>query len=100
MMFEIGHRVVCVKDNPEPDEPAPFLAIGTIYTVSGFEDWEGEIMLLLAEMAIHNVPHWSQGYAQECFRPVVENKTDISVFTAILKPEKTPALALQESKTP
>lgn len=89
MSFRVGQKVVCVDDAPslgrewfgyEPKE-------GAVYTIAGFShgrygDYQ---VLVLVEL---NHP-W--GYRASRFRPVAERKTDISIFTAMLK--EAPALA-------
>jgi hypothetical protein len=89
MMFRIGQKVVCIDDSIEHDEPGPHTVKGRIYTISSMPLWENEPTLLFEELPPHWDPNWSTGYNPECFRPIVE--TDISVFTAMLKPVKVEA---------
>jgi hypothetical protein len=93
-MFHIGQRVVCIHDVASP--PAnefPNLPIkGSIYTVRGFVSPDGECErtpgMLLEEFA--NPPwEYKEGVFEPSFhpyhfRPLVQNKTDISVFTRML----------------
>lgn len=90
-MFRIGQKVVCVDDKEA--HPSTILSGGSptglvkgqIYTVTktGIEhplDLTGTPCITLAEMP----SPW--GYRQTRFRPLVEKKTDISVFKALLNP--------------
>ena len=87
MTFRIGQKVVCIYDWVYPDEPGPYVIKGNIYTVSGFGDWYGDLTIYFAEMPVYKSPDgWSDGYDPAYFRPVVEKKTDISIFTALLNP--------------
>lgn len=91
MHFRVGQKVVCVDASPSAvfrrwcgDVPVK----GQVYTVRGIRVsthpmWTGALLLLLAE--IKNVTTDGDGYRAFRFRPVVERKTDISVFTAMLK---------------
>ena len=96
MSFSIGQKVICVARHPEWEangvENIP--EVGKIYTVRALGQTEG---ILLEE--IHNdpppdysmefltgevVPPTEDEFWQCRFRPVVERKTDISLFRKIL----------------
>ena len=88
-MFRVGQKVVCVDDELEPGcirwgGVAPVK--GQVYTVSGFgKALRGdELCLRLFELS---TPAWC--YLAHRFRPIVERKTDISIFTAML--DRVPA---------
>jgi hypothetical protein len=91
-MFWIGQKVVCVDDRGlaaalHQDEVGPL--VGDIYTVRGLICVNGQHGVKLFEIV--NPPHQYWGETRECafyarrFRPVVEKKTDISVFEEILQ---------------
>lgn len=90
-MFRVGQKVVCVDAMPKPTNSLGMhgLAEKMIYTIrriSGGSVWLEEILRpsgwavcrLFAECP----------YDARRFRPLVERKTDISVFTALLNPTK------------
>lgn len=82
-MFHVGQKVVCVDASSH--ERASNLQEGAVYTVTGVTDFYGKPAIRLAEAAHfsgNNLPFWSFR-----FRPVVEKKTDISVFEEILRRE-------------
>jgi hypothetical protein len=92
-MFRVGQKIVCVDsrsgsgrwtDNDGPVE-------GSIYTVRRcFVDGDGDAILHLAEIArgpVARMRHGDNaGYSATRFRPIVERKTDISIFTKMLTP--------------
>lgn len=89
MSFRVGQKVVCVDDSATPgrkwmhgDKPT----VGKIYEVMGFEiDYrDGKLCLI-----VDAFPHW--GFKAWRFRPIVERKTDIEIFTSMLKPSKVEA---------
>jgi hypothetical protein len=88
--FRIGQKVVCIDANGKlyPDKPYP--KQGGIYTVRAIF-FDPIAILLLAE--IKNEPlncccrcrqRHEPGYQASRFRPLVERKTDISIFVNIL----------------
>ncbi len=93
-MFHIGQRVVCIRDvgcplgNEFPNVPIK----GGIYTVRGFVSpdvgYERTPGMLLEEVV--NPPwEYKEGVFEPSFhpyhfRPLVQHKTDISVFTRML----------------
>lgn len=98
-MFHVGQKVVCVNALGTDSEGIKELSRGAIYTVR----WHG----------IHGVPYFKPTYCvrvegivrfddwaplnQDCpfrasrFRPVIERRTSIEIFTAMLKPSKVEA---------
>lgn len=98
MTFRIGQKVVCVAKplGGYGDENVP--CVGRIYTIRGFEferpTGVERVGLLFEE--IRNEPHHYTGYARPTeatfpaskFKPLVERKTDISIFTRMLNPSK------------
>lgn len=103
MAFHVGQKVVCVDaDSPVPGE-APDSVWGTgeavvtgqTYTVRRFYLRKGHPTLWLDEVCRNpsSVVHWGVdvGYGAWRFRPVIERKTDISIFTAMLTPNRVNA---------
>lgn len=87
-MFCSGQRVECIDD---AGQPSPLLRAGKTYTVLRMHDRQARNLdgtrgpgLLLHEVA---PPFPYSAFDARRFRPVVEKKTDISVFTEILKRE-------------
>lgn len=83
MAFRVGMKVVCVSDGwslVAGPEAATEVSKGDVLTVRGILDRGDKCFLHFYEV-IH-------GYSAECFRPIVEPKTDISIFTAMLTPKK------------
>lgn len=91
MTFHIGQKVVCVDDVEQRcakgDSP---VKKGSIYTVREYYDFFGLRAIRIEEIMNAN----DRGYHASRFRPIVERKTDISVFTEILRKatKKIPAL--------
>jgi hypothetical protein len=105
MTFRVGQKVVCVDDRSNL-WTAPWIKRGCIYEISGFTagthdplglfpDNSSDILLVGIEKP--------GGFAAERFRPIVERKTDISVFTEILrkasKPARAPAVTSPQDQT-
>jgi hypothetical protein len=100
MAFHVGQRVVCVSDKlgGSWDAILPGIAVGgldglrrgSIYTVASVEYVYSLEVLVLAEINRKQVKKKShinaRGFASSRFRPVVERKTDISIFEALLNP--------------
>lgn len=95
-MFAPGQRVVCVDASPTYlGRPVP-LRKGAVYTIAaiGEEDFYGVLGLYLVEIAAGSDGKHLDAFRHTRFRPAVERKTDISVFTAMLKPVREPVAAL------
>ena len=98
-MFYVGQKVVCVKDDALPfsrsDLPIAVKA-GSIYTIRNIDDESAAIDgipgLWLQEIVHPPKMTWlgvrEVSYCASRFRPVVERKTDISIFTEMLKPKE------------
>lgn len=85
-MFYVGQKVVCVDNGPlETGLAATSLSKGRIYTVTkcGAAP-NGGAAVWVAE-ATARYPGY--GFLPHRFRPVVERKTDISIFTDMLTPK-------------
>lgn len=94
-MFRVGQKVVCIYHRPEHMRRADAIypEKGGVYTVRGHcPGTDGKERIYLCEIV--NVPmqcklgtlEW--GYLASAFRPAVERKTDISIFTAMLTPKR------------
>lgn len=92
MTFHVGQKVVCL--------PAPWMLIPVppwvcpevwnIYTLREILPWPNTLgsscrLLEIKNEMIHN---FEPAFSIQYFRPLVEKKTDISVFTAMLTPNK------------
>jgi hypothetical protein len=102
MAFRVGQKVVCVNDeynHPNwsniPNRPVA----ASIYTVRqiifGWYDDDREHAAILLDEIKNPVEQWyGEVNPSECpfaafrFRPVVERKTDISIFTKMLTDER------------
>lgn len=97
MAFYVGQRVVCVDNTLAPGvvirsgETIPQLEV--VYRIREIIEWHGKARLRLVDI-VNPKCRYARGFAEEAmfaarkFRPVVEPKTDISIFTAMLKPKK------------
>ncbi|TAL43816.1 MAG: hypothetical protein EPN91_05525 [Salinibacterium sp.] len=89
-MFYVGQKVVCVDA-----EGAPMLRLREIYTVSGVDNypdyWRGKWIEFGIWLVEAQPVSEFRSFAYKRFRPLVERKTDISMFTAILDKAKVPA---------
>ena len=94
-MFRVGQKVVCVDDdfinkNLCAEIPPNLPCLNTVYTVREIiNDW-GREFLRLCEItnAVAAGIGVEPAFSIKRFRPVVERKTDISIFTAMLNPSK------------
>lgn len=93
MAFHVGQRVVCVNDSHNAGkvpgdvylESRLLIAKGQVYTIKSIANYawcKGGICLELLEVPGRGRGDF--GYAAIRFRPVVERKTDISIFQAML----------------
>jgi hypothetical protein len=114
MTFRIGQKVVCVAENPSWKDYVAFSfpRMGEVYTVRSIgpayrsrrDESEG---LCIRLNEIRNRPAGcgeEPNFLAARFRPVIERKTDISVFTEILrkasKPARGPAVTSPHGATP
>jgi hypothetical protein len=88
--FYVGQKVVCVVkykrlyEAQHGPSDAPFPAEGSIYTIAHIEParspkWGAEWFVNLSDLG------WCAQYDVRAFRPLVERKTDISIFQSILE---------------
>lgn len=106
MTFYVGQKVVCIDASNKQgcrwvpgEEPVE----GRVYTVSGVSPAIGPrtgLILSFVEIRRAEIVQRSArarklgcwvGYSADRFRPVVERKTDISIFKAMLTPAKVDA---------
>lgn len=77
-MFRIGQKVVCVRGLPSGN-----VITGRVYTISAINALEDYLFVGLVENK-HCSGDPTPWFSKR-FRPVVETKTDISIFTKMLK---------------
>lgn len=91
-MFRIGQKVVCVDDTRLAgcDGTGPdvnrWISAGQIYTIRK-TTFRKSPLVWLQGVNRACVNFYDSGFHASRFRPVVEKKTDISVFTEILNRE-------------
>lgn len=95
MAFYVGQKVVCIDDDWSKStlpnyERIPKPCKGQVYTINEIVE-EEKTWLMFVEIDTEAVTGLVTGFASYHFRPVVERKTDISVFEAMLKPARVEA---------
>lgn len=98
MAFYVGQKVIYV--GPDAAHVASRFNVdvperNVIYTIRDLNMRCNTPSLLLVEIT-NTERHWADGFYelaldQKYFRPVVENKTDISIFTKMLTDTRIPA---------
>lgn len=85
-VFRVGQKVVCIDDAPSASGVVSPFKNGDVLTIisimDGFSYRGHDLGLLFAEVPC--IGHYDHGYSVARFRPVVERKTDISIFRAML----------------
>ena len=81
-MFFVGQKVVRTGGTDDPTDPYPYPKIGEVCTVAGTLTILGEKAVLLIEYPLPE----GDGFRAVYLKPVVEKKTDISIFTKMLNP--------------
>jgi hypothetical protein len=76
-MFQVGQKVVCVDDKPRI-LPIHEIKKGEIYTISWFNPVFPDAVFIK-----EGLPY---SFWADRFRPIVERKTDISIFKKLLNP--------------
>ena len=84
IMFYVGQKVVCINDSD-----ACCVVKGTVYSVDAVFMYDGKLFLNIDGPNLCRVSRRAMWAAR--FRPVVERKTDIAIFTAMLNPSKVDA---------
>lgn len=96
MTFRVGQKVVFVDDTPTQSECGPgsywlpnWPVLGQVYTIRAFVD-DDAVFLEEVRNPVREFLHGVSEGSFYCwrFRPVQERKTDISIFTAMLTPNK------------
>ena len=92
--FKVGHKVVCIYDDwgPAPlggGQVQHWPKKDDVYTVCAITvNGNGKVFIRLREVVNPETDkHHEAEFWAECFRPVVERKTDISVFRKLLEPK-------------
>jgi hypothetical protein len=111
MTFHVGQKVVCVDDDPRSflHAGAPGVRFsgdlnglkkGAVYTVRAFGRYPAypDILCVWLEEIIRPTAFFDEpAYVAARFRPVVERKSDISIFTAMLnRAPRAPAITPQK----
>lgn len=87
-MFRVGQRVVRIGGAQKRFD-ANYPELGQPYTIRGMYEWRGKSLLLLAGIDnTHVMAGIEPGFDSRWFRPVVDRKYDISIFTAMLNPSR------------
>lgn len=93
-MFHVGQEVECVSSRYRSGRLAPpFLTVGRRFVIRGFTVTPrgNQIIHLAGYVGPKNRNGYEKGFRPEMFRPIVDRKTDISVFTEMLKPQHVDA---------
>ena len=93
--FRVGQKVVCIDDE-EREGPGEYTVLpvkGRVYTVRGVASWQWNsgvsgVGVYLEELYRPLTSFGEAPWGCDRFRPVVERKTDISIFKAMLTPSK------------
>lgn len=86
--FSVGQKVVCVDTGGCTEFRKP-LVVGAVYTISAVGvGFTGHVYVGLEETEGSGPLHW-RAYR---FRPVIDRKTNISIFTDMLTDTKAPVL--------
>jgi hypothetical protein len=94
MTFHVGQKVVLVGwvETPVSEWKAIgafYPNVGDVYTVRAINPWKECAVLLLNEIDNSHLGYKLEpGFRQEFFRPIVERKTSIEIFTSMLNPSK------------
>jgi hypothetical protein len=96
-MFRVGQKVVCVDASDQRNRKFP-VTKGTIYTIQAIVEaldfmGDGGACAFLCGLGRDVCPIMGKQtpFALRRFRPIVERKTDISIFTEMLRRESAPS---------
>ncbi len=100
-MFYVGQNIICIDNSASAKYHHPGYLVmnhnfhglkqGGIYTVRDVVEYLETPCLYLKEIIREFVPKVETGFSFLRFRPIVDRKTDISIFEKMLKPEKVDA---------
>lgn len=97
MSFHVGQKVVCVDTAERHRTLVPastYLRVGAVYTIRWvgecpYKPWDDGPTVRLEEIIRPDhvdIPEWNDfPFSATRFRPAIERKTDIGVFTEMLK---------------
>ncbi len=98
MTFRIGQRVCCIARFGRRSYVVAGVGItlpevGKVYTVRGFSPLRSGIMLaeIVNPCLSSLLGPVEPAFVISCFRPLVDRKFDLSVFTRLLDTERAPA---------
>lgn len=96
-MFHVGQKVACIRDSYYGGPTDVFEPIvGSVYTIRSIRvdvlRPQYGVSLVFEEIT-NSIDRGGRepGFYSSRFRPIVERKTDISIFTAMLTPNKVEA---------
>lgn len=87
MTFRVGQKVVCINAPVYSLHPSRYKELpkqGVVYTVRGYRSSKS-ILLFEIVSGFGDDGRGEAGFYASRFRPVIERKTDITVFTEILR---------------
>ena len=86
-MFHVGQRVRCVGTKNRRGRRAAFIRVGETYTIRAmYKTPLGRTIINLYEaVGPLNIKNRECGFEPFHFRPIVERKTSIAIFEAMLK---------------
>lgn len=95
MAFRVGQKVACIKGGVfcHPENPnSVILNKGDVFTIRGIDEPSADCAVLglwFVEIKLEPLEGCQEpSFAARRFRPIVEPKTDISIFTAMLETKK------------
>lgn len=86
MTFRIGQQVICVDASPNGEGETLSLKTGAIYTITAIADFPSGYGVQVFEARAPETMRRAPFFNALRFRPIVEQKTDISIFTNMLTP--------------
>lgn len=86
MNFQVGQKVVCVDASPGKWPDMTPLVKGDVYTVAAL--FRHDLHGLGVQLVEVRMPFKTDWYYAKRFRPAVERRTDISIFTAMLNTQR------------
>jgi len=91
MAFQVGQKVVCIAECEVTRYMETPPVVGSVYTIREIGEHEGIAWVRLVEIVNKPMQYWGifaeKPWEADCFRPLVDRKTDISIFTEMLHKE-------------